>query len=78
MSENFLNSIAFLVILLGIKRRLSLTMSKQDLQIYLKWKIGPNHLFLSQKKIQKESALTVIATYGSMLSLINVRSPSKV
>ena len=38
VSENFSNSIAFLTILLSVKRRLSIIMSKQDLQIYLKWK----------------------------------------
>ena len=37
VSENFKNSVAFLVFL-GVKRRLNITMSKQDLQIYLKWK----------------------------------------
>ena len=36
VSDNFKNSVAFLVFL-SIKRRLNI-MSKQDLQIYLKWK----------------------------------------
>ena len=40
VSENFKNSVAFLVFL-SIKRRLNITMSKQDLQIYLKWKTDP-------------------------------------
>ena len=39
---------------------------------------GPNNLFLIQKKVQKESGLTVTSIYGSILYLINVRSPSKV
>ena len=38
---------------------------------------GPNHLFLNQK-VQKESGLMVNSIYGSILSLINVRKPSKV
>ena len=37
VSENFKNSVAFLFFL-GIKRRSNVTRSKQDLQIYLKWK----------------------------------------
>ena len=38
---------------------------------------GSNHLFLSQNNIQKGSGLRVTSKYGSILSLINVRSPSK-
>ena len=52
-------------------------MSQQDLQIYLKWKMDPV-IYFQAKKIQKESGLTVISIYGSILSLINVRKPSKV
>ena len=38
---------------------------------------GPNHLFISQK-VRKENGLMVTSIYGSIPSLINVRSPSKV
>ena len=60
-------------VLLDIKMRLSITVSKQDLQVYLKWKTDPIIYFYA-KKVQKESGLTVTSVNGSILSLINVKN----
>ena len=46
-------------------------MPKQDLQNLFEMENGPNNLFLSQKKVRKESGLTLTSIYGSILSLIN-------
>ena len=51
--QKFFKFIAFLVILLSIKIRLGITMSKQDLQIYLKWKTDKIIYFLAKKYNKK-------------------------
>ena len=63
--------------LISVKRRLSITMSKQGRQIYLKWKLD-QIIYFQAKKAQNETGLRVSSIYGSILSLIDVRSPSKV
>ena len=60
-----------MVISHGIKRILSRTVKTRPTNL-----LEMNHLFLSQESIQKESSSTVTSIYGSILPLINVRSPS--